>query len=277
MSPKRHTVAIAAGLVLALALSSHPSTQEFGSITFPTSGAAGAQDAFLTGVKALHNFQFDEAAVAFQQAQKADPSFAMAYWGEAMSHNHPLWAQQDAAKAKAALHSSPPRGPHIGGWRREGVLRASRYISPGDKPRDTYSQAAAKCTQWPDDHGRSSMHCRCRPCGRNCFRRGAGRVIARRLRREPEHPGAAHFIIHAFDDPDHAPLGLPAARSYAGIAPSAAHALHMPSHIFVQLGMWEDVRKSNIVAYKAAADLNTRMKLAEGREDFHTLAGEVLT
>jgi len=87
----------------------------------------------------------------------------------------------------------------------------------------------------------------------------------------PKHPGAAHFIIHAFDDPDHAPLGLNAARAYVGIAPSAAHALHMPSHIFVQRGMWEDVRKSNIVAYKSATELNARMKLAEGREDFHTL------
>jgi tetratricopeptide (TPR) repeat protein len=92
------------------------------------------------------------------------------------------------------------------------------------------------------------------------------------FQQNPKHPGAAHFIIHAFDDPDHAPLGLPAARAYAKIAPSAAHALHMPSHIFVQLGMWQDVALSNIEAYKAAVDLNARMKLAEGREDFHTLS-----
>ena len=88
----------------------------------------------------------------------------------------------------------------------------------------------------------------------------------------PNHPGAAHFIIHAFDDPDHAILGLPAARAYAKIAPSAAHALHMPSHIFVQLGMWQDVVASNVVAYKAAIDLSQRMHLPEGREDFHTLS-----
>ena len=88
----------------------------------------------------------------------------------------------------------------------------------------------------------------------------------------PKHPGAAHFIIHSFDDPDHAILGLPAARAYAKIAPSAAHALHMPSHIFVQLGMWQDVDASNIVAYKAAVDLTTRKNLPRGREDFHTLS-----
>jgi tetratricopeptide (TPR) repeat protein len=88
----------------------------------------------------------------------------------------------------------------------------------------------------------------------------------------PKHPGAAHFIIHSFDDPDHAPLALPAANAYAKIAPAAAHALHMPSHIYVQLGMWPQVAASNVDAYKAAVDLNARMKLAEGREDFHTLS-----
>jgi tetratricopeptide (TPR) repeat protein len=92
------------------------------------------------------------------------------------------------------------------------------------------------------------------------------------FQRNPKHPGAAHYIIHSFDDPDHAILALRAARSYAKIAPSAAHALHMPSHIFVQLGMWDDVVASNIVAYKAADELAARKNLPRGREDFHTLS-----
>jgi tetratricopeptide (TPR) repeat protein len=92
------------------------------------------------------------------------------------------------------------------------------------------------------------------------------------FQRNPQHPGAAHFIIHSFDDPDHAILALPAARAYSKIAPSAAHALHMPSHIFVQLGLWDDVVASNIVAYKAADELATKMNLPRGREDFHTLS-----
>jgi hypothetical protein len=92
------------------------------------------------------------------------------------------------------------------------------------------------------------------------------------FQRHPQHPGAAHFIIHAFDDPDHAILALPAARAYSKIAPAAAHALHMPSHIFVQLGLWDDVIASNIVAYKAADDLASRKNLPRGREDFHTLS-----
>ena len=99
----------------------------------------------------------------------------------------------------------------------------------------------------------------------------AASIAEKIFAKNPNHPGAAHFIIHSFDDPDHAPLALDAANAYAKIAPSAAHALHMPSHIYVQRGMWQQVVDSNVVAYKAAVDLNAKMKLAEGREDFHTL------
>jgi tetratricopeptide (TPR) repeat protein len=86
------------------------------------------------------------------------------------------------------------------------------------------------------------------------------------------HPGAAHFIIHSFDDPDHAILALPAAKVYADIAPASAHALHMPSHIFVQLGMWDRVINSNIEAYAAAIENIEKLGLPAGREDFHTLS-----
>ena len=287
MSPKRYSVAVATALVLALALTSRPSTQEFGSITFPTSGAAAAQEAFLTGVKALHNFQFDEAAVAFQQAQKADASFAMAYWGEAMSHNHPLWAQQDVEKAKQVLDKLDPtpagRLAKAKLPKEKAFFEAlhTLYFSPGDKlTRDqAYSQAMARMySQWPDDHEIATFYAlsllgTVRP-GDTGFRRQAmaASIVQKVYQQNPKHPGAAHFIIHSFDDPDHAPLALDAADAYAKIAPSAAHALHMPSHIYVQLGMWQKAALSNIDAYKAAVDLNTRMKLAEGREDFHTLS-----
>jgi tetratricopeptide (TPR) repeat protein len=262
-------------------------TQELGTITFPTSGAPAAQAAFLEGVKSLHSFQFDEAAVACQRAQKTDPSFAMAYWCEAMSHNHPLWAQQDTAAAKAILEKIAPtldgRVAKVKTEKEKAFLRAIDvlYYSPGEKlSRDTaYSEAmAAMYAQWPGDHEVATWYAlsllgTVRPTDRGFRRQALAASIAQQVfATNPKHPGAAHFIIHAFDDPDHAPLGLPAARSYAGIAPSAAHALHMPSHIFVQRGMWADVRTSNIAAYKAAVEVNTRMKLAEGREDFHTLS-----
>ena len=260
--------------------------QQLGSITFPNSGNAAAQPPFLEGVMSLHSFQFDEAAVAFQRAQKADPTFAMAYWGEAMSHNHPLWAQQDTDAAKKILEKI---GPTSDARQAKAKLPTEKaflkaidvlYYGPGDKlARDiAYSEAMASMfTLWPNDHEVATWYAlsllgTVRPTDRGFRRQALAASIAEKVFAEnPKHPGAAHFIIHAFDDPDHAPLGLPAARAYAGIAPSAAHALHMPSHIFVQRGMWDDARQSNIVAYKAAADLNARLKLAEGREDFHTL------
>lgn len=116
--------------------------------------------------------------------------------------------------------------------------------------------------------------CSAQFAGDKGFRRQAlaASIALKVFQENPNHPGAAHFIIHAFDDPDHAILALPAARAYAGIAPAAPHALHMPSHIFVQLGMWQDVVASNTVAYKAAEDLIARTHRAEGREDFHTLS-----
>ena len=287
MTSFRSLATAAAGLSVVL-MSVFPAvSQELGTIAFPTSGAAAAQEAFLTGVKALHSFQFDEAALAFQQAQKVDPSFAMAHWGEAMSHNHALWAQQDVEAAKRILDRLDPT--HEGRVakaklpKERAFLEAMQilYFSPGDKlARDTaYSEAmASMAAQWPDDHEIAvfyslSLLGTVRP-GDTGFRRQAlAASIAQRVFQEnPKHPGAAHFIIHSFDDPDHAPLGLTAARAYATIAPSAAHALHMPSHIFIQLGMWQEAAASNVVAYKAAVDLNTRMKLGEGREDFHTLS-----
>ncbi len=279
--------------MLSTAGSSLPA-QELGSISFPTSGAAAAQAAFLEGVKALHSFEFDAAAVAFQRAQKTDPGFAMAYWGEAMSHNHPLWAQQDTAAAKKILAKiAPTREERLAKARlpkEKAFLSAIEvlYDAPGDTSpapsasklaRDiAYSDAlAAMYATWPDDHEVATWYAlsllgTVRPADQGFRRQALAASIAEKVFKEnPKHPGAAHFIIHAFDDPDHAPLALPAARVYAGIAPSAAHALHMPSHIFVQRGMWDEVRKSNIVAYQAAIDLNAKMKLAEGREDFHTL------
>ncbi len=226
--------------------------------------------------------------MAFQRAQKIDPTFVMAYWGEAMSHNHPLWAQQDTKAAQAILEKIAPT-------LKERLAKAKLpkekafigaidvlYNSPGEKlARDNaYSEAlAAMYAVWPDDHEVATWYAlsllgTVRPTDRG-FRRQAlaASIVEKVFKENPKHPGAAHFIIHAFDDPDHAPLALPAARSYAGIAPAAAHALHMPSHIFVQRGMWEDVRTSNIVAYKAAAELNARMKLQKAAKTSTRSAG----
>jgi len=211
----------------------------------------------------------------------------MAYWGEAMSHNHPLWAQQDVEAAKKVLDRLDPT--HEGRVAKAKLPKEKAhfdamhelYFSPGDKlARDNaYSHAMARMhARWPDDHEIAVFYAlsllgTVRP-GDTGFRRQAmaAATAGRVFQANPKHPGAAHFVIHSFDDPDHAPLGLRAAHAYAKIAPSAAHALHMPSHIFVQLGMWQEAAASNADAYKTAVDLIARMKLGEGREDFHTLS-----
>src|SRR5271170_7876685 len=132
--------------------------------------------------------------------------------------------------------------------------------------------------RWPGDHEIAifyavSLLVTVRPGDKGFRRQALAASIALKVYGEnPNHPGAAHVIIHSFDDPDHAILALPAARKYAGIAPAAPHALHMPSHIFLQLGMWPDVVASNVVAYQASQDLIARLHLPEGREDFHTLS-----
>lgn len=241
--------------------------QELGTISFPNSGAAAGQSAFLEGVKNLHSFQFDEAAESCQRAQKADPAFAMAYWCEAMSHNHPLWAQQDTAAAKTILEKIAPtldgRLARVKTDKEKAFLRAIDvlYYSPGDKlARDTaYSNAMAQMyAQWPDDHEVATWYAlsllgTVRPADRGFRRQAQAAAIAQKVFAEnPKHPGAAHFIIHAFDDPDHAPLGLPAARLYAGIAPAAAHALHMPSHTFTRVGMWSESVNTNLRSMEAA-------------------------
>ncbi len=131
---------------------------------------------------------------------------------------------------------------------------------------------------WPADHEIAIFYAvsllgTVRPADKGFRRQALAASLAIKVFQEnPDHPGAAHFIIHSFDDPDHAILALPAARAYAKIAPAAPHALHMPSHIFVQLGMWQDVVASNVAAYKAAENLVTTKHRPEGREDFHTLS-----
>jgi tetratricopeptide (TPR) repeat protein len=263
-----------------------PGSSELGTINFPTSAQPAAQAAFLTGVKANYNFEFDIAGEAFREAQQADPSFALAYWGEALSYNHPLWAEQDLAAARRALERLAPTAAERAakapaGKERELIEAADVLFGAGDKlARDVAYADALKTLhdRYPGDDEIACLYSLAllgtgRPGVPNTRNAMQAAAIAQGIfQRHPRHPGAAHYIIHAFDDPDHAILSLTAARAYSKIAPSAAHALHMPSHIFVQLGMWDDVVASNVVAYQAAVDLADKKHLPRGREDFHTLS-----
>ena len=231
-----------------------------GTLAFPNSGAKAAQDDFIRGVLYLHSFEYDDAAKAFQQAQARDPGFVMAYWGEAMTHTHPVWNEQDLSAARAALARLAPtreaRAARATTARERDWLDAVEilYGEGGKERRDTlYAQAMERLVaNHPDDEARAFYSLALMGLSQGIrnvptYMR-AGAIALDIFSRQPDHPGAAHYVIHAFDDPTHATLGLPAARAYSRIAPGAAHAQHMTTHIFLALGMWDDVVAQNIAA-----------------------------
>ena len=240
-----------------------------GSIEFSTSAQGKAQQEFITGVLYLHSFEYASAAEAFRRAQKLDSSFALAYWGEAMTHTHPVWNEQDTAAAHVILRRlgetrdvrlSKARTP-----RERAYLEAVEilYGSGTKSARDTaYAQAMERLARaYPDDREAKAFFALAL-LGLNQGVRDvptymrAGAIAGEVFEANPNHPGGAHYVIHAFDDPAHAPLGLRAARAYSGIAPDAAHAQHMTSHIFLALGMWDETAHANEVATRAVRDSN---------------------
>jgi tetratricopeptide (TPR) repeat protein len=253
---------LAAGFLAAAAAaqhSHHPASADLGDVDFVNSGSAEAQPAFVRGLLLLHSFEYSRAAQAFVEAQRIDPRFAMAYWGEAMTFNHPIWSEQDAAAARAALGrlaaTAEDRLAAAPTEREKGYLRAveALYGEGSKRERDAAYSAAMKqiATRYPDDlDGRAfyalsllGLTGEVRDTA-NYMRAAA--VAEEVYEQNKRHPGALHYLIHAYDDTTHAPLGLRAARLYAKLAPDASHAQHMPSHIFFALGMWDEAIASNI-------------------------------
>jgi len=238
--------------------------QRLGRIDFPTSGSAEAQQHFVTGVLFLHSFEYPSAVREFREAERLDSTFAMAYWGEAMTYTHAVWNEQDAGAARAALRRLGPnpaaRVARAPTPREKAYLRAVEILyGDGSKAhRDTaYADAMATVARdWPNDDDAQLFYALAL-LGLNQGDRDiptyqrAGAIAARVFARNPEHPGAAHYVIHAYDDPAHAQRGLDAARAYSRIAPDAPHALHMTSHIFLALGLWDDVVAANESAVHA--------------------------
>ncbi|HKB68529.1 MAG TPA: hypothetical protein VKC61_21895 [Pyrinomonadaceae bacterium] len=244
----------------------------YGQVSFANSGAPAAQADFSQGMALLHDFEYPAAVTAFQRAQSADPGFAMAYWGEAMTFNHPLWAQQDLAAARAALNKLAPTAAARRGKaktdREKGYLDAVEILyGEGSKlDRDfRYEAAMAKLHErYPDDVDAAAFYALSTlgtaHAGRDIptYMRAA-RVLEEAWIDHQEHPGLVHYLIHSYDDPAHAPLGLRAARIYSRIAPDAGHAQHMCSHIFLALGMWDETVQANLAAM---ADVD-RMRAAQ--------------
>ena len=255
--------------LLALAqLGAAPPDAELGSVDFPTSAKhADAQARFLRGVLYLHSFTFEAAEAEFRAASALEPDFVMAYWGEALSHNHPLIAERDVELPRAVLaRLAPTRAARLAAAptpRERGFLGAVETLF-GEGSEDervlAYSEAMRRHAEnFPEDDEVQAFYAvsllgTIRIDGDPEFRRRmrAGAIAGEIYRKHPNHPGAAHYIIHSFDDPVHAPLALGAAYRYAAIAPDSAHALHMPSHIFIQHGMWKNVVASNVDSYESA-------------------------
>ena len=279
---KQRAILVAA--VLAVVLWSPLRSQELGAIEFPTSGAAAAQPAFIKGVLLLHSFEYDDAKEAFQEAQQADPGFAMAYWGEAMTYNHAVWQQTAPDLAKAALARLAPtsearlaKAPTA--REKEWVASLDALYGPGDKlARDlAYAEAMRRMYEkYPGDNEVAAFYALAllgtSHGGRDyAIYMKAAAIVEQVYSKNPQHPGAAHYLIHSYDDPIHAPLGLRYADAYSKIAPAASHALHMPSHIYFALGMWDEAAAINERSVKAADARRAGKKLDVEARGFHAL------
>ncbi|HEX7772143.1 MAG TPA: hypothetical protein VF435_06950 [Pyrinomonadaceae bacterium] len=266
-------------VVVVIAMSVSAQESQLGRVEFPTSGSEKAQAHFLRGLAALHSFWYEEAIEAFQESTKVQPDFAMGYWGEAMAHNHPLWSEQDIAAARQVL-AKIKESPKLTERERSYLNAVKLLYGEGDKrARDTaYSAAMEKIYRaYPDDLDAAAFYSLSLlglvRAGDKSYRlqARAGAIALDVYQKNPNHPGAAHYIIHAFDDPDHAILALPAARRYADIAPEAHHARHMPSHIFLQLGMWPEAAASNLSAWESSDAWMKRKNLPLSVRDYHSL------
>jgi len=244
--------------------------ERIGTFDFPTSASGQVQEHFLLGVGYLHSFGFVQAQREFRRAQELDPDFAMAYWGEVFTYQHPFFGGPSAGPGDALLR--------LGRTPEERLAKAPTELEKGFlRAAEAYALAngdmAAKRTAWmnamldvyaqyPDhDEVRAfttvAMLAGATAAGdqRERINMRAGAIGMELFKKNDDHPGAAHYVIHAFDDPVHAPIALEAAWKYADIAPAVSHARHMPTHIFIQHGMWEQVSLWNDSAFEVAKEL----------------------
>ena len=257
--------------------------EKLGTITFPTSCAPAAQAPFARAVALLHSFWYDEAEKAFTAVAAADPACAMAHWGIAMSLYHPIWAAPtpaEMARGKAAVEKAVAAGARTD--REKAYVAAIESFFKDAETVDHRTRAAAYekamerlHQQYPDDREAAIFYSlallgTASPADKTyANQKKAGEILNGVLPQQPDHPGVAHYLIHSFDYPQLAALALPAARSYSKIAESSPHALHMPSHIFVRLGLWDDSIRAN--EESAAAARAHVEKTAPGSNSFDEL------
>jgi tetratricopeptide (TPR) repeat protein len=266
--------------------SQSPRTAGLGRISFPTSGPAAAQPAFERGVLLLHNFEYDEAILAFREAQRLAPGFAMAYWGEALAYSQPLWYNEEPGRAREVLARLGPsreaRAAKAPTPREKGYLDAAEVLfGSGDRAarhRAYADRMAALVKMFPEDDEAATLFALALlgtiPEGarKPDVSLRAGDLAVAVLKRNPQHPGAAHYALHAFDDGLNNRKGLEAARIYAKMAPASSHALHMPSHVFLPLGMWNEAVAADEASFAASAAWVQRTGRSLAEQDFHSLS-----
>ncbi len=256
------------GLPFAQESHNHGVPEQLGTVSFPTACSPAVQAEFQRGVALLDSFAYSAAESTFRQVAEKDPGCAMAHWGIAMSYYHQLWDPPIAPANLSRGHQEIERAQQIGGGTaREGefigalaiiyatddkasyATKSQRFAQAmqklaADNPTDVESQVfyalALLATASPSDKTHANQ-------------KRAVSILEPLYAKYPQHPGLAHYMIHACDNAEMASQGLAAARAYARIAPSAPHALHMPSHIFTRLGMWDASIASNIASQEAAA------------------------
>lgn len=267
------------------ALADYLMTLDLGTINFPTSGSDTARPYFVQGVAALHNFDYYDAAILFRAAQRVDPDFAMAYWGEAMTHTAVVWrrypgGQQHREKALSVLARLGPtpeaRAAKAPTEREKRYLAAveALYLGPDDKRTRDFAHLDAMrqlSQQYPDDEEALAFYCVSRLSTERDQpgRRGTAAVAFELLVRNPEHPGSFRCLIHSVDNSERAPFGMVAARRYQEVAPDTHAAYHMPSHIFIQLGKWEEATETSQQALDLSKERLTIRGLGIAEVDDH--------
>jgi hypothetical protein len=256
------------------------SSEGLGKVIFPNSCTPAVQPSLLKGIAQLHSFQYAAAESAFTEASHSDPKCAMAFWGLAMSSYRPLW---DGANEKAVkkgrhfldqIHKDWPISRREHEYIDAIAIIFSDNRRLGDDRLAAYSHAMAEIAKhYPDDGEARAFYALsllALPHDDTKIREQAIAILNKLMAAQPEHPGAVHYLIHAADTAELAPQGLEAARRYAKIAPDSSHALHMPAHIFVRLGLWQESVDSNLAAAAAAAEA-TKNHMGEPQYQFHAM------
>jgi tetratricopeptide repeat protein len=269
----RRTLWLALGLAIMPALCA--AQTHLGKVDFATSCSPEAQPLFEQGVALLHSFQYTEAEQTFTEVETRDAKCAMAHWGKAMSRYEQLWTLPDKKRlSQGHKEIQKAQSLHPASAKEQGFLTAAAAyytkdakISYTDRTK-AYSSALEKLhAQLPDDVEASAFYALSllalaeQDVDSLENQKKAIAILDPLLQKYPNHPGVAHYLIHAADRPELAPQGLAAARRYAAIAPDSPHALHMPSHIFVRMGLWQDSITSNIASDASAARLAEQHKV----------------